>query len=294
MNRKQSWNPDLEAIRRGVEGARSEPADPANAGAIVEKMIATPSSRKTWKVPARLATGFAAAAALAVVAFYPRSSDAAPIGKVLAAVQQQLARSEEVLKPDQSGRLYVYFEQWGEGEKYADLFTDGSGELRSNGRLVYCYWNTHGVHYQRVDIGQSVGIDPVGIEAFSQFKLLRTEPAGPHLTRYVYGIHQDLIVDTRTDLPTERVVYNSDGSVMEIHRYHFYRHLPDSVFEPDVKPGVPFYNIPEDRRRLVAMVAEAPQKQVVAGTAVYLYAVIVAHNGEVAALVSGGDPRGTA
>jgi len=279
-----------EAIARGIEGARKGAVDLTPVPAVVTGMLAERPSGFAWRTPLRLAAALAAAGALALVALYPRPSLAA----VLRAVRTQPARFEEVLKPDANGHFYVYFDQWGEGDKYANRMTDGSGETRADGHLVYNYWNFGGAHYQRVDTGQPVGIDSVGVEEFiSVFKLLRVENAGPHLERYEFNIHQDLLVDTTTNLPTERVVYNDDGTVMEIHRYRFFAHLDARIFEPDIKPGATFYDIPQDRRRLAAMVAEPPQRTTVAGVSVSLYAVIVGRGGRVGAIVSGGDPRGT-
>lgn len=291
LKQDQSWNHrNEEAIRRGAEGARSEPVDLSPVSGVVSKMMSEGRAHRTHWLPARYLAVAGVGAALIGVALYPRPSSAA-MSEVVDAVRQQRARFEEVYKPDKNGKLYVYLEHWGKPGKYAMRFTDDAMESRENGKLIYCYWNTNGIKYQRVDSGEGEGIDPVGVEEFGRFKLLRVLDAGPHLKRYVFNIRQDLIVDTTTNLPTQRVCYNNDGSVMEIHVYHF-QDVDDSVFEPHIKPGVPYYNIPADRQAVNAMIAQPPQTVVVAGVKVKLHAVIVDMAGNVGALVSGGDPRG--
>jgi len=288
LKQNPHWNPEDEAtLRRGVEGLRGEPADTSGISATVGKMMAergpVSRSRPTFRY-----LGFAgAAAALGLVAFWPRTSSAASLREVAAAVEKMSARYERVYKPNKDGKLEMYMEQWGEPGKYAMRFV-GDMEMRYNGKVAYGYWPK--TNHQRVIEAEAEEIDSVGVEAFSKFKLLRVVDEGK-LRRYVYNIRQDLLIDTTTNLPTQRIAYNNDGSVMEIHEYHFSEDLDDKIFEPDIKPGVPFYNIPEDRERLRGMLAMTPQTTTVAGMKIHLHAVIVSDHGMVGAIVTGGDPR---
>ncbi|HVT11006.1 MAG TPA: hypothetical protein VHE55_01960 [Fimbriimonadaceae bacterium] len=278
-------------LRRGAEGARLEPVDLSPAPGLVSRMLAEgrPQSR-AW-VPMRYVLVGGAAAALAAVALFPRTSSAAPLSAIARAVSLQLARYERVYKADKDGHLDVYMEQWGEPGKYAMRFTDDSMETRQNGALRYTYWKQ--TNLQSIESGPAEQIDGVGVAEFSQFKLLRVESAGPNLLRYVFNIRQDLLVDTRTNLPTERVVYNSDGSLMEMHEYHFHP-LDESIFDPHIRAGVRLDNYPAQRRAVEEALAQPPQKAVVDGTTVWLHTVLIGDQGFVGAVVSGGDPSGTA
>ncbi|HWA83291.1 MAG TPA: hypothetical protein VG820_07665 [Fimbriimonadaceae bacterium] len=278
-------------LRRGAEGARTEPVDLSPAPGLVSRMLAEGRPQSRARVPMRYVLIGGAAAILAAVALFPRTSSAAPVSAIARAVSLQLARHERVFKPGADGRLAVYMEQWGEPGKYALHFTDDSMEIRQNGVLRYGYWKQSNV--QSIESGPAEQIDGVGVAEFSQFKLLRVEKAGPNLLRYVFNIHQDLLVDTQTNLPTERVVYNPDGSLLEVHEYRFHP-LDDSVFDPKVRVGVPLDNYPAQRRAVDADLAQPPQKAVVAGTTIWLHAVMVGRNGFLGAVVSGGDPSGTA
>jgi len=145
---------------------------------------------------------------------------------------------------------------------------------------------------QRIQRSRIDEIDEVGVETYSQFKLVRTEAEGTH-TRYVFHMwpsRQDLVVDTATHLPLERDVWKADGSLSEVHRYHF-QPVDDRMFEPDIKPGVPLHNIVEDEKAVARMLSGKPQSQVVDGVKLDLYATIVDGNGDVAVVISGGAPR---
>lgn len=288
MKHNQHLNPKEEgALRRGIEGLRTETVDESGVSATATKMMATGKARASRPVVYRLVVVGGAAAALSVVAFWPRTSSAASLKDVVKAVSQMSARYERVYKPSKDGKLELYMEQWGEPGKYAMRFV-GNGEHRYNGQVVYGYWPK--TNRQRVIEAEAMEIDPVGVEAFSQFKLLRVEDEGATL-RYVYNIRQDLIIDKKTKLPTQRVVHNSDDSIMEVHEYHFTNDLEDSIFEPDVKPGVPFFNIPEDRQKLKGMLAMTPQSKVVAGVKINLHAVVIGDDGMVSAILTGEAPR---
>lgn len=293
MKQDQSWNHKNEAaLRRGVEGARDEAVDMSPVSGVVSKMLSQGQSRRNVWVPARYVLIGGAAATCALVALYPRPSNATPLSVIDKAVRQQVARYEEVYKPDANGKMYRYMEQWGEPGKYALRFADDGMEIRQNGHVNYGYWKNS--NRQRIEAGPAEEIDPVGVAEYGQFKLLRVVSDGPHRLRYVFNIRQDLVVDTATNLPIERDVYNRDGSMMEVHVYHFYRDLDDAIFNPHVRPGVPLDNIIEDQHTLAAILSQPPQTAEVAGTKVRLYAVIVDHGGSVGAIIDGGDPRGTA
>ena len=276
-------------MKRGIAGLRSEPIDSTQQTFLIQQLTAQPQKRsRIWPTMRYLALGGAVAAGIGF-AMLPRTSNAASIRDIMLAVKQQTSRYEQVFKPDKNGKLYMYFEQWGAPGKYANRF-QGENETRQDGRLTYRYSQKE--NCQTVELGKASEIDEVGIEAFSHFKLSRVVEEGKTL-RYEYAMdpgRQDLVVDAETKLPLERNAYLSDGSLLESHKYRF-QSVDPSVFEPNIKPGVPYFNIPEDRKVLLTELAQGSQHQVVGGINIQLYAVIADANGNVGAVVSGGLPQ---
>jgi len=295
LKHNPSWNhKEEEFLNRGIHALRSEPVDSSGVPGAVARMMMTVRHPIGTTIALRYLSLGAAAVGFAVFSLWPRSSHAASIREIVMMAKQQSTRYERVLKPDAHGRLTMYLEQWGAPGKYANRFVN-EGETRFNGRLEYSF--RHETNTQVIEESNgsdALEIDPVGLEAFDDFKLLRVDTEGSRL-RYVFQMapsRQEIVVDAATKLPIERDVIKSDGSIMEVHQYFFQKTLDPNIFEPDIKPGVRTINLPEDRKKLDEMLLDPPQCKMVAGVRVNLHAVIVDDvSSIVAAVVSGGDAR---
>lgn len=295
MNLKENmhWNPEEEALlRRPVQALRTQGGDPSRVQAAAHAMMANRAQAQAPRPAIRFAVAAGATLFLAGVALWPRPVAALSLKAIVQAMQGFSARHERTFRPDKSGKLAMVSELWGEPGKLAETFV-GSTESRSDGHVVYTYWPES--NKQRIAPGASVEMDPVGIEEYEKSpygKLLRVEKVGAQL-RYVFQMgatRQDLIVNADTKLPVRREVFYPSDHLLETHEYEFFKDLPDSIFEPAVKPGVPLCNVFEDRKSLQEMLASKPQTQVVGGMTIRLRAVVVAGSC-VAAIVSGEDPR---
>lgn len=295
MKLKQNPSMNLDGDDRlgaGIEALRSESVDSSGMQFAINKMLSTSRKQSSSHTTFRYLTLGGVTAGISMLAFWPRPLEAASLKEILTAVKQQTSRYERVLKPDASGKLVLSFEEWAAPGKYASRWQADASERRYNGTVCYSY--NPATREQSIEQSKSMEIDPVGIEYEAQFKVQRIEKEGSKL-RYVFKMapaRQDLVVDAQSKLPIERDVYKRDGSVMEVHEYHFQSNLDPTIFEPQVRSGVTMHNYPEERAQVREILAARPQTQNVAGTQITLRAVIVDDlNGLVAAVVSGGDPR---
>ena len=269
----------------GIGALREAHVDMSATPNVVAQMLSTaPGSARRPK----LGYYFVAAAAAAVggALLLPRKSSAMSIQDVARAARRYTSWYEQTYRPDKSGKLQLVIETWCAPGKLAEKFDDGT-EFRSNGKLSYDYWPAQ--NRQRITPWERMEIPLDSVEGFAEFKLLAIRREGK-LLRYVFDIHQDLLVDPSTKLPVERDVYHEDGSILEIHKHFFGHHLDERLFEPDIKPDVPFFDIPAEQAAVNARLVQAPQKQVVGGVELRLYAVLVDDGGLVGAVVSGGSP----
>lgn len=284
-------NPEQESLlTRPIEAMRKDDVEPTRAQATVVKMLAT-QPKHTPHVPAfRYIAIAGAAATLAGIALWPQPSSAASLKAVIAAIKQQQARYEKITRRDSHGEMKLVEEMWYAPGKEAMISPDGH-ESRSSGNVSYSYWPSEG--YQVIQPGGAMEADSVSVEAFVESpysKLIASAEAGP-VTRYIFQMgatRQELEIDRKTKLPLRRIVHWDNDKELEIHEYAFNPALASNFFEPHVKPGVPLYNVTDDRANLAAMLKRRPLTQTVAGIKVSLYGVLVDPGGTVDVILTGG------
>lgn len=295
MKENLQWNPEEEALlRRPVEALRQETGNPLRMQAAEAAMLDRRTIIRPRRPMLRYAMAGAAVLALSVVALWPRPVSAS-LKNVIQAVKAFPARYERVYRPDAGGNLKLAYQEWSEPGKHATYF-EGSSDFRNNGVLNFVY--DPGSNYQRISPApkKAMEMDSVAVEDFKNLpysKLLRVEQDGP-FQRYVFQMgatRQDLVVESESSLPRYRDVFYPGNTLLERHEYHFSADLPDEIFDPKIRPGVPMVNIVEQRARLAKMLEDEPQVQIVAGQRIALHAVIVSREHCIAAILSGEDAR---
>ena len=274
----------------GVGALRGEPVNTSAAPNVVAQMLNTaPGSARRPKFGYYCVA--AAAAAVGGALLLPRKSSAMSMHEVARAARLCTSWYEETYRPDKSGKLQLVLENWTAPGKSTCLeFTNGKldCEKRFDGKLEYGFFPAE--KYQRIAPWGMEGFPLSTVESFEEFKLIEVRKEGS-LLRYVFDIHQDLLVDPATKLPVERDVYHKDGSILEIHKYFFGNHFDERLFEPDIKPGVPLIDIPAEQAAVNASLSGTPQTEVVGGISVSLYAVIIQDKQSIGAVVVGGSPH---
>lgn len=302
MNQKKRFS-DRPWVAGEMRALRAEEPKAEAVERAVRIMQAPPPRRQARSAWVWRTTALAGAAGVMAIVFVvrPQQASAASIKQIADAVRAQVSRHERVYRLDAEGKQALMLETWIAGEKFRTV--DYSGDdprsiVGYDGKLQF-RWSPKGGGFVDDVEPTSSPVESIDDYLDSAGNTVVKQQSGVELngrTADLYVLQYsnvvfDLYADPVSRLPIEREVHDRAGRFIERNDYDYPGDIPESTFEPPSDPGVKLTDFPALRQEAARRLRGPGQRQVVAGVAVTLRAVLVGPRGLLAVWTGGAPPE---